>query len=506
MAELEQGQIEVEVGFPASTSTGISQSTDGSNSWLHDTKDEPGMQADIEDDFAKGDFDTTTSSRSSSGTSRRTMGKRLIMLAVCVVVIAGIAIGIVFAVGGKDDSPTPAPTQVYAGEVQLAIEEAANGVGLSTDFSDPNAYQTKALDWVLTKEIPAPGISLSRDEQAIQLYALACIIYNTDSVRSDWTDFHFGEGAEIPGWYTKRGWLGEPSEVCTNWHGLTCDDDGRVTKIELDSNGLTGYFPPETSLLKDSLTYLDLFSNLVNNRGDAGNSWLGQMTNMEYLFYGSTSFEYDGVPTEIGKLTKLKEYDFSYTLYFGELKGETWAGLTDLNYLVMDGNAYNSSLPTELTQLPNLQYLYSGFAFLEGNLDFVPTMPAIFELWVDDNPGLAGTIPKNLPDAETLVSFSVTNCDLIGTLPTEIGTMQEMIQMWFYDNKLTGTVPTEYGDLVKMKILNIQKNDIVGDMPGQLCTRRVPLGRLEELEADCDGDIVCPGTCCTCCGETCIAN
>jgi hypothetical protein len=277
-----------------------------------------------------------------------------------------------------------------------------------------------------------------------------------------------------------------------------------VEKIELDKNGLTGYFPPEVALLHESLKYIDLFNNLVHNKGDLGNSFLGELTNLEYLFYGSTSFEYDGVPTEIGRLSKLKEYDFSYTLYFGDITGSFWSGLESLNYLVMDGNSYNTSLPTQLVALPELQFLYVGFSFLEGEMEFIKDMPNIRELWLDDNPGLSGSIPTSIGQATTLASFSATNCDLTGTIPTEFGNLSEMLQVWVYDNNLTGKIPTELGSLVKLKILDLQKNSITGDMPEQLCARRDPFGRLTELEADCDGKVSCPDDCCTCCGEGCV--
>jgi hypothetical protein len=148
--------------------------------------------------------------------------------------------------------------------------------------------------------------------------------------------------------------------------------------------------------------------------------------------------------------------------------------------------------------------LYAGFSFLEGDFSFVPQMPKIFEVWINDNPGLSGVISNNLPDAKTLVSLLVTNCGLTGTLPTELGLMTDMIQMWFFDNLLTGNIPTKFGNLIKMKVLNVQKNQLTGEMPALLCSKRAPFGRLTELEADCDTTITCAEGCCTCCGESCI--
>lgn len=402
--------------------------------------------------------------------------------------------------GAPTSSPRPTPSNAY--EIADIIEGVARFGG--QEFEDERSYQSRARRWVLSQAFPVDdGSALTTEEQAIQLYALACIYYNTYSVKSAWTDFQFGADVVIPGWFTSRGWLGSAEEVCT-WYGITCNDEGRVLKIQLDTNGLTGYFPPEVAYLHETLNTIDLFNNIVHNVGDAGNSFLGELTNLEYLFLGTTSFEYDGVPTELGKLSLLKELDFSYSLYFGELRGEVFSNFPNLKYLSMDGNAYNSSLPTELIALPQLEYLYAGFTFLQGSLDFVPSMPRIFELWMDDNPGIGGSIPTAIGDSPNLVSLSISNCGLTGTIPTEIGKMTNMIQMWLYDNKLDGTVPTEIGNLAKMKILNLQKNELTGEMPSTVCGRRRPFGRLDELEADCDGEVTCDEECCTCCGVGCI--
>mmetsp|Transcript_28743 Transcript_28743/g.61699 ORF Transcript_28743/g.61699 Transcript_28743/m.61699 type:complete len:546 (-) Transcript_28743:220-1857(-) len=401
--------------------------------------------------------------------------------------------------GGRPTT-SPGPTPMNAFKIADIIDTVARKGG--NEFKDPNSYQSLAKKWVLTQDF-SHGSSMTIEQQAEQLYALACIYYGTFSVRSEWTNIHYGPDVALPGWYSSRGWLGSAEDVCSNWHGLTCNQQGRILKIELDTNGLTGAFPPETALLHETLNTIDLYNNMVHNVGDEGNSFLGELTNLEYLYLGTTSFEYDGIPSAIGKLTALKELDVSYSLYFGSLNGETFSNLSNLRYLVMDGNAYNTSLPSELAQLPELEYLYAGFSFLEGGIDFVSSMEKIVELWVDDNPGLKGTIPSTIGNLKNLASLSASNCALIGTIPTEIGGITNMVQMWLNDNNLSGEVPSEIANLVTMKILHVQDNNLKGDMPSNICSRRRPFGRLEELGADCDDDITCDDECCTCCGNQC---
>jgi len=448
---------------------------------------------------------------------QRSSGKgKMALYGVVVLAIVGIIVGVSVGVtsSGSSSKSSPANTSSSGGgsgggtvtPPNNAIADViyANAYYGGTEFDDPESYQSKALGWVATQTLPANHYpNLGMEEQAKQLYALACIFFSTYAQPNEWTDFHFKEGNAIPGWHVSQGWLMRPGEVC-DWHGITCDDENRVSKIQLDTNGLTGSFPAEVTLLKDSLNTLDLYSNLVHNKGDAGNAWLGELTNLEYLFFGTTSFEYDGVPTHIGKLEKLKELDFSYTLYFGAIPEGMWGGLTQLNYLAMDGNSYNSTLPSDLVSLPNLEFLYATYSFLEGDLGFISQMPKINELWIDDNPGFAGTIPSSLSGADFLQGLSMTNCGLSGPIPTELGLMTDMIQMWLYNNQLTGTIPTEIGNMAALKIFDIQMNELTGEMPSEICSRRKPFGRLEELEADCDGEVTCDDSCCTCCGESCI--
>lgn len=249
--------------------------------------------------------------------------------------------------------------------------------------------------------------------------------------------------------------------------------------------------------MASSLTYLDLFNNIVWNPGAEYNDFLGELTNLIFLYYGNTNFEFDGIPTAIGKLSNLVEYDASFTLYFGAIQGSIFENMPFMNYLVLGGNAYNSSIPVEIGQLPALEFFYAEDSFLSGDLSFMEPMQKIAELWVDTNPGLGGTIPTFLGSIATLQSFSISECGFNGPIPSELGNLAGMKQMWFFDNTLTGVVPTEIGRLTRMELLKVELNLITGTMPSEICANRDPLGLLVDLESDCVSEMVC--TCCTAC-------
>lgn len=201
----------------------------------------------------------------------------------------------------------------------------------------------------------------------------------------------------------------------------------------------------------------------------------------EYIYFQATSFA--------GNLPRLPtgliEFDCSFTLLSGGLTDENFAGLNQLNYALLDGNAYNSSVPTVFGALSSLEFLYISDAFISGDLSYLQGMPAIVEHWIDVNPGLGGTVPTFVGELQTLQSFSVTQNSLVGALPTELGNLANMIQMWLYGNQLTGSIPTQLGLLDVMELLQIEGNSFVGSMPAEVCANIGFLRPIVTLGADC---------------------
>lgn len=368
------------------------------------------------------------------------------------------------------------------------------------EFKDPTSYQSLAVKWVEQ----TARLGVHTPERLVQRYALACIYYATNGVENIYTKAIF-KNTPTRKWIDESGWLVADNEC--DWYRITCDKNGWVTNIELYSNRLTGQFPPEVALLHDTLEVVDLYQNMVHNSGDPGNHFLAELTNLRELFFGRTYFEYDGIPTYIGALQKLEEFDCSYTLYHGPLVGSSFAYLSNLEYLHIGGNRYNSSIPIELATLPKLEYFYAEYADVTGDLSFVTHMPAIVELWIDRNPFMEGTIPPEIGSVRSLQSFSITGCNLHGTLPPELANLR-LQQFWAYNNSLHGTIPTEFGRVDSLVRLGLEGNNLYGNMPNEICQNRVPNGLLMKLESDCElgGTVQCAAGCCTCCGRQCSGS
>ena len=63
--------------------------------------------------------------------------------------------------------------------------------------------------------------------------------------------------------------------MITSTHLVNCS-----LLLSQSSNGLTGTFPLETTLMKDTLVRLDLSNNLIYNPGYEHNSFLGELINL----------------------------------------------------------------------------------------------------------------------------------------------------------------------------------------------------------------------------------
>lgn len=160
--------------------------------------------------------------------------------------------------------------------------------------------------------------------------------------------------------------------------------------------------------------------------------------------------------------------------------------MNNLNYVILDGNAFNSTVPSVFGQLPNLEYLYLTDSYIFGDLSYMEGMPSIIEHWVDNNKQLSGPLPTFLGDLESLQSFSAVQNNLTGELPTELGKLSNMIQFWVYDNQLSGTIPEELWMLPRLKILELEGNSFTGSMPNLICVSVQFFGMLEVIGADCD--------------------
>jgi len=166
--------------------------------------------------------------------------------------------------------------------------------------------------------------------------------------------------------------------------------------------------------------------------------------------------------------------------------------------IVFDDNGLSGYLPSEISQLQNLEVLKLENGVIAGSLpSTLGSLKSLRELDLDFN-SLTGSIPGELADAEQLRVLDLNNnYELTGN----INPLTHLINLRFvqlHHTQLTGTIPSSLGDLKDLETLSIYATDMEGVMPRAVCRNRDTLGgNLINLQADCGGSS--PEVLCICC-------
>jgi len=112
----------------------------------------------------------------------------------------------------------------------------------------------------------------------------------------------------------------ETDKPLDEWHGVSINADGRVDKLTLSANYLTGEIPPELGSLSD----LEVL--VISGHSLAGGSYLtgaippelGDLSNLRRLSFARNSLTGE-IPPELGDLSNLERLDLSANPLTGEI-------------------------------------------------------------------------------------------------------------------------------------------------------------------------------------------
>ena len=319
-----------------------------------------------------------------------------------------------------------------------------------------------------------------------------------------------------PNWKNKQYWLSD--KPLGEWHGVTVHN-GRVTRLLLGNNRLTGPLPSELGNLAN-LERLSLYGNRLTRSIPPE---LGDLANLEVLHLGANRLT-GSIPPELSRLANLQEL----TLYRNRLTGPIplelvnlanleWlylgnnqltgpippelGNLANLQRLSLGGNQLTGPIPLELVNLANLQRLSLGgnqltgpippelgnlanleWLFLGGNQLTGPIPPELGNLanleWLFLRGNqLTGFIPWELGNLTNLEILSINNTQLTGSIPPELAQLANLENLYLYNNRLTGSIPPELGNLAKLERLSLDDNQLTGSLPSELGS----LAKLERL-------------------------
>ena len=301
-------------------------------------------------------------------------------------------------------------------------------------------------------------------------------------------------------WTDNTNWLSDAP--IGEWHGVTTNDGGRITRLDLRENRLTGVIPPELGRLSN-LEGLYLSGNQLTGEIPAS---LGGLTNLQRLFLSGNLFTgcipgdlrnvADGDPNndpdnDLGDLglpdCAALERAALVALYnatdganwtdnsrwLSDEPLDTWYGVTIVGgrmaRLHLGGNGLSGDIPSELGNLTHLRELWLGDGnHLTGQIP--PELSRLTRLKVLDLGGseLSGTIPTWLRDMSDIRRLYLDNNQFTGEIPSELGNLPNLELLYLFGNQLTGEIPAELGSLSNLQSLSLWDNQLTGEIPTEL--------------------------------------
>ena len=192
-------------------------------------------------------------------------------------------------------------------------------------------------------------------------------------------------------WLETTNWM--TNAPVGQWYGVTTDNEGRVTELNLTRNQLKGEIPPELADLTN-LKVLALGGNELTGKIPAG---LGSLANLEELYLWGNELT-GTIPAELGSLANLVQLQLSENQLTGEIPSQL-ARLTKISQISLYENQLTGEIPPELGSLTKLTILSLG-----------------------DN-------------------------ELTGRIPTELGSLANLVQLQLSENQLTGEIPSQLARL-----------------------------------------------------------
>ncbi|MDE2783561.1 MAG: leucine-rich repeat domain-containing protein [Gemmatimonadota bacterium] len=291
--------------------------------------------------------------------------------------------------------------------------------------------------------------------------------------------FYYATGGQD--WVQQGGWMSDLS--IADWEGVTVDGGGRVRRLSLWFNNLSGSIPPELGNL-GNLEELDLSANQLTG---AVPPELGNLDSLEELELEWNQLT-GSIPSELGNLPRLSWL----SLYRNRLTGSIPPELGNLDRLVslaLGENQLTGPIPPELGGLDNLQMLFlsdnqltgippelgglDSLRFLyvaQNNLTAIPqelgNLPSLWHLILNHN-NLTDSIPAELGRLVSLQELSLAHNQLTGAIPPGLDHLDSLRSLELQDNRLTGSIPAELGNLDKLEVLWLDDNDLSGPISAE---------------------------------------
>lgn len=257
------------------------------------------------------------------------------------------------------------------------------------------------------------------------------------------------EATDGPNW-TNTWDLKEPINT---WYGVSTNENGCVSAVNLSSNNLIGLVPFEIRNLYniDSLVLSD------NQLKGTIPSSIGNLKNLVSLQLNHNQLS-GTIPDDIGLLKSLQFLDLHHNQLNGELPS-TIGQLEALITLELSQNELTGSIPDLFERLTSLRKIHLNNNELSGILpQSLFSLRKLEWLYLNNNQ-LSGSI-KNIHLFGNAVRLYLNNNQFTGSIPIGLSGLLEELHL--NDNQLSGDLPFTLGISYALRQLHLENNQLSG--------------------------------------------
>ncbi|XP_052301454.1 receptor-like protein 49 isoform X11 [Populus trichocarpa] len=274
---------------------------------------------------------------------------------------------------------------------------------------------------------------------------------------------------------------------CCSWEGVTCNDVGRATRLDLisaydeygDSISLK---KPNLGMLFQNLSFLVELNLDYVNISAQGSNWCEVIShvlpNLRVLSLSSSGIS-GPLCSSLSKLHFLSELHLDSNSELSSIPPSFLANSSNLETLDLSNCGLNGSFPNNIFLLPKLQHIdLSENLLLSGQFPEFSLNSSIQSLLLK-NTNFSGNIPLSISNLKSLKELDLGMCKFYGVIPPSLANLTQLETLDLSFNSFNGSIPPFQRDgVANLSFLFLEHNQLNGILYSSLFT----LPSLQQLD------------------------